>query len=211
MTKTGWKCILFVQKLKTILFNLSKECFLFAIVPTTGTPSSFDNKFKLILIPFFSASSSKLTQTITLEVISIVWYTKFKLFSKQVASITTIVASGFWKQIKSLAISSSSEFDIKEYVPGISKIKKFLLLYSKYPEAFETVFPGQLPVCWCIPVKLLNIVDLPTLGLPAKPIVKSWLWIRLLVFIKLLPVDEEVNPIKSPHFIILMIRKNVTI
>ena len=68
----GCEYILFIQNLKTTSCNLSRVCFLLAIVPTTGTPSSFDNKLKLISIPFFSASSSKLTQTITLGVISIV-------------------------------------------------------------------------------------------------------------------------------------------
>jgi len=36
------------------------------------------------------------------------------------------------------------------------------------PAAVETVFPAQLPVCWCMPVKALNTVDFPTLGFPAS-------------------------------------------
>ena len=47
--------------------------FFLAIVPTTGIPSNFSNNKKSIEIPFFFASSNKLTQRIILGVISMVW------------------------------------------------------------------------------------------------------------------------------------------
>ena len=50
-------------------------------------------------------------------------------------------------------------------------INNFWFLKEHIPLAFSTVFPGQLPVCWCNPVKPLKIVDLPTLGFPANAIV----------------------------------------
>ncbi len=56
---------------------------------------------------------------------------------------------------------------------GKSTNKKFLSLIFLVPIALLTVLPVQLPVCCLRPVKALKIVDLPTLGLPASPIVKS--------------------------------------
>ena len=38
------------------------------------------------------------------------------------------------------------------------------------PCAFVTVLPGQLPVCWFMPVSSLKTVLFPTLGLPARAI-----------------------------------------
>ena len=60
------------QILVISFFKLINVFFFFPIVPTTGTPNSSDNFFKSILIPFFLASSSKFTDTIMLEVISII-------------------------------------------------------------------------------------------------------------------------------------------
>ena len=102
------------QTLVISFFRLTNVFFFFPIVPTTGTPNRIANFFKSIFIPFFFASSNKFTQTIMLELISIIWNTKFIFRSKEVASTTITIASSFSKQIKFLAISSSSELDIKE-------------------------------------------------------------------------------------------------
>ena len=91
-----------------------------------------------------------------------------RFLSRHDASHTTITASLFPKHIKSLADSSSAESPRREYIPAISVRMKFIPLYSKYPSAFETVLPAQFPVCCLRPVKLLNKVDFPTLGFPAR-------------------------------------------
>ena len=62
----------------------------------------------------------RFTQTITREDISMVWSTRFRLRSRHVASQTTTTASGWPKQMKLRATSSSAEWAISEYVPGIS-------------------------------------------------------------------------------------------
>src|SRR5690554_233948 len=40
---------------------------------------------------------------------------------------------------------------------------------AREPSLRSMVLPGQLPTCWLRPVSRLNIVDLPTLGWPARP------------------------------------------
>ena len=80
-----------------------------AEVPTTAVPSSFESAFRSIFMPLRFASSIRLTHTITFEEISIVCKTRLRLRSRQVASQTTITASGSPKHIKFLATSSSAE------------------------------------------------------------------------------------------------------
>ncbi len=46
--------------------------FFLAITPTTGTSSNFESFLRSIFIPFFLASSRRLTQTIIFEVISLI-------------------------------------------------------------------------------------------------------------------------------------------
>ena len=87
----------------------SSVFFLRAVAPTTGTPSRFDIKGKSSRMFFRFASSIRLTQTTTLDEISIVCRTRLRLRSRQVASQTTTTASGPPKQIKFLATSSSVE------------------------------------------------------------------------------------------------------
>ena len=60
------------QTLVISFFRLTNVFFFFPIVPTTGTPNRIANFFKSIAIPFFFASSNKFTQTIMLDVISII-------------------------------------------------------------------------------------------------------------------------------------------
>ena len=49
--------------------------------------------------------------------------------------------------IKSEVTLSSSECEIKEYVPGKSYISKTSFLYFLYPTILPTVLPVQFPVC----------------------------------------------------------------
>ena len=93
----------------TVASKSSRPFLLLAVVPITGTPSSFESLSKSTQICFFFASSNRFTQTTTRFVNSIVCNTRFKLRSKHVASHTTMVASGCLKQIKFLATSSSAE------------------------------------------------------------------------------------------------------
>ena len=73
-------------------------------------PSLSDKASRLICIPFLLASSIKLTQTTTRgDISNCLPGTRFRLRSRQVASQTTTTASGFPKQIKFLATSSSAE------------------------------------------------------------------------------------------------------
>ena len=59
-------------------------------------------------------------------------------------------------------------------MPGRSTILYEEPAYENAPSAFSTVFPGQLPVCCLSPVRALNTVLLPVLGLPARAMVKSY-------------------------------------
>ncbi len=119
--------------LYTLSINSSRPSFFLAHTPTTGTARLSDNNLISIFIFFFFASSIKLTQTTTEGDSSSICSTKFKFRSRQVASATTTVASGFPKQIKFLAICSSTELDIIEYVPGTSTIRKSFPLCVNFP------------------------------------------------------------------------------
>ena len=116
-------------------------------MPTTGTPSISSNFFKSISILFFLASSIKFTQTTTFFVNSKICNTKFKFLSKLVASTTTVITSKLEFFIKSIATSSSSEYELNEYVPGKSTRVKFIESYSYLPTLLSIVFPVQFPVC----------------------------------------------------------------
>jgi len=91
---------------------------------------------------------------------------------------------------------------MREYVPGISTRMKLLSLWVYFPCAFVTVFPGQLPVCWFSPVRLLNTVLFPTFGLPARAIILScgvsFSILRAEPFNTPDPVDALVKPIIIP-------------
>ena len=54
-------------------------------------------------------------------------------------------------------------------MPGRSWITISLLVFH-FPSFFSTVTPGQFPTYWLLPVRSLNMVVLPQLGLPAKAI-----------------------------------------
>ena len=72
---------------------------------------------------------------------------------------------------------------------------------SQYPCALATVLPGQLPVCWFIPVNSLNTVDLPTFGLPASATTESVsrrLTTASMPSAACAPVERFVSPILSP-------------
>ena len=85
-----------------------------ADIGSTGTPSR-DASFSVFgKIPFFSASSHRFMQMITFPVISRICSARIKLRSAQVASHTTITASGAPKQRKSRVIRSSSERAVRE-------------------------------------------------------------------------------------------------
>ena len=56
-----------------VVNKLFRVFFFLATVPTTGTPSKLDSLFKSIEIPFFVASSSRLTQIITFVVKERIW------------------------------------------------------------------------------------------------------------------------------------------
>ena len=45
--------------------------------------------------------------------------------------------------------------------------------FFSLPSFFSTVTPGQLPTYWVEPVRALNSVVLPLLGLPARAIFTS--------------------------------------
>lgn len=53
-------------------------------------------------------------------------------------------------------------------MPGRSASKMVSPQQTVVPTALATVFPAQFPVCWCSPVRALNTVDFPTLGIPAR-------------------------------------------
>ena len=110
----GLVLILLLVKLYIVSIKISNPSPMEALVPIHGTPSNKDNFVRSTVIPFLFASSIRFTHTITLLVISIVCNTKLRFLSKQVASTTTMVASGLPKQIKSLATSSSTELAIRE-------------------------------------------------------------------------------------------------
>ena len=82
------------------------------------------------------------------------------------------VTSGRPKRMKSRAISSSSDVEASEYVPGRSTMRYMLSRKPKKPSALPTVLPGQLPVCCFSPVRALKTVLLPVFGLPAKATTK---------------------------------------
>ncbi len=100
--------------------SCSNPLLLRALVPITGTPSRRESRGRSIRICFFPASSSRLTQSTTRGVTSSVWSARFRFRSRQVASQTTMTASGSSKQMKSRATSSSAEWASKEYAPGRS-------------------------------------------------------------------------------------------
>ena len=64
-----------------------------AAAPTTGTPSRLRRVERSTWIPFFAASSSKLTHTTTGQTRSSTWSTRARFRSRQVASTTTSVTS----------------------------------------------------------------------------------------------------------------------
>ena len=68
---------------------------------------------------------------------------------------------------KFLATFSSFEKVSIAYIPGRSTI----LISLKKPSFLSTVTPGQFPTYCFEPVKALNNVVLPTLGLPRRAIV----------------------------------------
>ena len=101
-----------------------------------------------------------------LSVISAICRT-VEFLSRQVASVTTTVTRGAPKHMKS-AICSSTEFASRSRSRQIYQY--MLSLCVKFPFVLPTVFPGQFPVCWFRPVRLLNTVLLPVLDcLPAQP------------------------------------------
>ncbi len=53
-----------------------------------------------------------------------------------------------------------------EYVPGRSTKRNSFPSKENLPVATSTVFPGQFPVCCFNPVRALNTVLFPVLGLP---------------------------------------------
>ena len=72
------------------------------------------------------------------------------------------------------------------------------------PWALVTVLPGQLPVCWFIPVSSLKTVLLPTLGLPASATTfSSGLSFSMTrpLSAALRPVESDVSPIYFSFFI----------
>ena len=78
------------------------------------------NFSKLIVIPFFLASSIRFTTSITLGVIFRIWMAKLRLLSRRTALQITTVTSTLSSLIKLVAISSSFDVVISEYVPGKS-------------------------------------------------------------------------------------------
>ena len=140
--------------------------FFRAVTPITGTPSRLESRDRSNPIPLRRASSIRFTQTTARGVISNICSTSTRFRSNVVASQTTTAFSGPSAQRKCLATCSSGEWDSREYVPGRSaRIRP-----PQLPWATATVFPGQLPVCWRMPVRALNRVLLPTLGFPARAI-----------------------------------------
>ena len=61
----GEKFNLLLQTFEIVEIKSFKVFFFLAIVPTTGTPRILESLSKLTLMPFFLASSNRLTQTIT--------------------------------------------------------------------------------------------------------------------------------------------------
>ena len=150
--------------------NSSSPSYCVAETPTAGNPVSAESAARSIFMPRWRASSIMFTQSIVFGIICATCMAKIKLRSKQQASHTTTAASGCSKQRKSRVASSSAEFAVNEYAPGKSTSRTSFLPQRKCPSAVPTVFPLQLPVCWCRPVRALNTVLLPTLGLPARAI-----------------------------------------
>ncbi len=106
--------------------------------------------------------------TMFLTPISNISIVKKRFLIRQEASTTFTITSAFPFRMKFLAMSSSTEFAVREYVPGRSTTRNSLSRYFIMPSFFSTVTPGQLPTCCLKPVKALNIVVFPTFGLPAS-------------------------------------------
>ncbi len=144
-----------------------------AAVSSTGTPSASERTEESTVIPWRFASSMRLRHTMTLSWSSITCCTSTRLRSRQTLSQTTTTHSAPPFMTKSAATSSSCERLKREYVPGRSTSTYPLPSYSYLPSAVATVLPGQLPVCWCMPVKALKVVLFPVLGLPASAMMWS--------------------------------------
>ena len=135
---------------------------------TTGTPSSNDSAARSSRIPCFCASSIRFTQTNARSVSSSTCRARIRLRSRLVASHTAITQSASPPETNPAASASSCDLLTSAYVPGRSTSRISVSLYRHVPCASATVLPGQFPVCWCMPVRALKIVLLPTFGFPAS-------------------------------------------
>ena len=139
-----------------------------AAVSTTGTPSAEAKAAVSGAACFFRASSIRLTHTTSRPVRQRSCTASCKFRRRQVASATSTVTSASPRRRNSSVTASSGEWAYREYVPGRSTSRNSAPPQAQRPSAAATVLPHQLPVCWCRPVRALNTVDLPTLGLPAS-------------------------------------------
>lgn len=92
----------------------SSPLLLRAVVPATGSRRRKESRERSSRIFFLRASSSRLTHRRTGLPASIICSTRFRFRSRQVASQTTITASGSPKHMKSRATSSSAECAMRE-------------------------------------------------------------------------------------------------
>ena len=152
----------------TAVRRASSPCPLRAAAVTTGTPRPRDRASVSTATPFFRASSIRFRHSTSRGVQQRSCTASSRLRRRQVASATTTVTSASPPQMKSRASCSSGESARREYVPGRSMSRKDAPCQLYVPSATAPVLPGQCPVCWCMPVRALNTVDFPTLGVPAS-------------------------------------------
>ena len=140
-----------------------------ALVPTTGTPNREESRGRSRVMPCFFASSSRFTTTTTRGNRAMICKARGNVRSRQPPSQRTTITSASLERTNSRVTLSSSDMGVREYAPGVSTSVISRPFSRAVPRALATVLPVQFPVCWRSPVRALNRVLLPTLGLPASP------------------------------------------
>ena len=143
-------------------------------VSKTGQPSFSERAFTSISVSLFLLTSDLFTATTTGIPSSRSCVVKNKLLLRFVPSTMFIITSGFSLFMYELVILSSEVNGDIEYAPGRSTATRPSLpcarLFLIARSFLSTVTPAQFPTFSFPPVKALNIVVLPLLGLPAKAI-----------------------------------------